>query len=74
MRYAISVSPDPKGSYYRYEFNRPLFPDYPRPAIWLDGYYVPTTTPQTRSSRSTSTLRIAAGCCAVYPPTSSAGS
>ena len=32
------------GSYYRYEFLRPLFPDYPRPAIWSDGYYVPTST------------------------------
>ena len=47
MRYAISVSPDPRGSYYRYEFNRPLFPDYPRPAIWPDGYYVPTSTGDT---------------------------
>ena len=28
----------------RYEFLRPLFPDYPRPAIWPDGYYVPTST------------------------------
>jgi hypothetical protein len=42
--YAISASPDPLGSYYRYEFLRPLFPDYPRPAIWPDGYYVPTST------------------------------
>ena len=32
------------GPYYRYEFLRPLFPDYPRPAIWPDGYYVPTST------------------------------
>ncbi len=44
MCYAISSSPDPTGSYYRYEFIRPLFPDYPRPAIWPDGYYVPTST------------------------------
>ena len=44
MCYAISTSPDPLGSYYRYEFLRPLFPDYPRPAIWRDGYYVPTST------------------------------
>ena len=42
--YAISVGPDPFGPYYRYEFLRPLFPDYPRPAIWTDGYYVPTST------------------------------
>ena len=44
MCYAVSTSDDPMGSYYRYEFLRPLFPDYPRPAIWPDGYYVPTST------------------------------
>jgi hypothetical protein len=42
--YAVSVSDDPLGAYYRYEFLRPLFPDYPRPAIWPDGYYVPSST------------------------------
>ena len=47
MCYAVSTSPDPLGSYYRYEFIRPLFPDYPRPAVWLDGYYVPTSTGDT---------------------------
>jgi hypothetical protein len=44
MCYAISTSSDPLGSYYRYEFLRALFPDYPRPAIWPDGYYIPTST------------------------------
>ena len=44
MCYAVSASDDPLGSYYRYEFLRPLFPDYPRPAVWPDGYYVPTST------------------------------
>jgi hypothetical protein len=44
MCYAMSATPDPLGSYYRYEFLRPLFPDYPRPAVWPDGYYVPTST------------------------------
>lgn len=43
MCYAVSQGPDPLGPYYRYEFKRPLFPDYPRPAIWPDGYYVPTS-------------------------------
>ena len=42
--YAMSTSDDPMGPYYRYEFLRPLFPDYPRPAVWPDGYYVPTST------------------------------
>ena len=44
MCYAISTGPDPFGPYYRYEFLRPLFPDYPRPAIWRDGYYVATSS------------------------------
>ena len=44
MCYAVSVGPDPLGPYYRYEFLRPLFPDYPRPAVWPDGYYVPSST------------------------------
>ncbi len=44
MCYAVSTGSDPFGPYYRYEFTRPLFPDYPRPAIWPDGYYVPTST------------------------------
>jgi hypothetical protein len=44
MCYAVSTTSDPRGSYYRYEFLRPLFPDYPRPAVWPDGYYVPTST------------------------------
>jgi hypothetical protein len=44
MCYAVSTSPDPLGTWYRYEFLRPLFPDYPRPAVWPDGYYIPTST------------------------------
>jgi hypothetical protein len=44
MCYALSVGADPFGPYFRYEFVRPLFPDYPRPAVWPDGYYVPTST------------------------------
>lgn len=44
MCYAISTGPDPFGPYYRYEFKRDLFPDYPRPAVWPDGYYTTTST------------------------------
>ena len=44
MCYAISTTADPMGEWYRYEFVRPLFPDYPRPAVWPDGYYVPSST------------------------------
>jgi hypothetical protein len=42
--YAVSTSSDPLGSYHRYMFQRPLFPDYPRPSVWPDGYYVTTST------------------------------
>jgi len=42
--YAVSTTADPLGPYARYAFERPLFPDYPRPAVWPDGYYVPTST------------------------------
>lgn len=44
MCYAVSVGPDPLGSYYKYEFKRPLFPDYPRIGVWPDGYYNGTST------------------------------
>lgn len=47
MCYAVSTGPDPLGPYYRYEFKRALFPDYPRPALWPDGYYLPTSTGDT---------------------------
>ncbi len=44
MCYAVSKTSDPFGPYYRYEYLRELFPDYPRPAIWPDGYYNTTST------------------------------
>jgi hypothetical protein len=44
MCYAVSTGSDPLGQYYRYEFLRAFFPDYPRPAVWPDGYYNPTST------------------------------
>ena len=50
MCYAVSAGTDPLGPYYRYAFDRPLFPDYPRPAVWPDGYYVPTSTGDNRIS------------------------
>jgi hypothetical protein len=57
MCYALSAGPDPLGAYYRYEFLRPLFPDYPRPAIWSDGYYVPTSTSDDRISERVATQK-----------------
>jgi hypothetical protein len=57
MCYAVSAGPDPLGAYYRYEFLRPLFPDYPRPAIWSDGYYVPTSTSDDRISERVATQK-----------------
>ena len=57
MCYAISTSPDPLGSYYRYAFVRSLFPDYPRPAVWPDGYYVPSSTSDHRISATVATQK-----------------
>jgi hypothetical protein len=57
MCYAVSETPDPLGRWYRYEFLRPLFPDYPRPAIWPDGYYVPTSTSDDRISPTVATQK-----------------
>lgn len=57
MCYAISTGPDPLGSYYRYAFERPLFPDYPRPAVWIDGYYVPTSSSDNRISETVATQK-----------------
>ncbi len=42
--YAVSTGASPFGPYYRYEFRRRLFPDYPRPAVWPDAYYVATSS------------------------------
>jgi len=57
MCYAVSTSADPMGSYYRYEFLRAYFPDYPRPAIWPDGYYIPTSTSDDRISETVATQK-----------------
>ena len=45
--YAVSTTSDPLGTYYRYAFARKNFPDYPRPAVWPDGYYVATSSGDT---------------------------
>jgi hypothetical protein len=45
--YAVSTGPDPLGPYYPYAFSRKNFPDYPRPAVWPDGYYVATSSGDT---------------------------
>jgi hypothetical protein len=39
---AISTSPDPTGSYYRYAFqvSETNFEDYPHLGVWPDGYYM----------------------------------
>ncbi len=36
---AISTSPDPIGSYYRYSYSYSYFNDYPKLSLWPDGYY-----------------------------------
>ena len=57
MCYAVSTSADPLGSYFRYEFLRADFPDYPRPAVWPDGYYVPTSSSDDRISATVATRK-----------------
>jgi hypothetical protein len=52
----VSLGSDPFGPYYRDEVLRPLFPDYPRPAVWPDGYYVPTSTGDDRISETVARL------------------
>lgn len=39
---AVSTSPDPTGSYYRYffQFSTTVFYDYPHFGVWPDGYYM----------------------------------
>jgi hypothetical protein len=39
---AISTTPDPAGTYYRYffQFSTTVFYDYPKLGVWSDGYYL----------------------------------
>ena len=37
---AVSQTGDPTGSWYRYGFEFPDFPDYPKFGVWPDGYYM----------------------------------
>ena len=37
---AVSTSPDPTGSYYRYAFQFDYMPDYGKLGVWNDGYYM----------------------------------
>ncbi len=36
---AISTTPDATGTYYRFQFSQPGFPDYPKWGVWPDAYY-----------------------------------
>jgi hypothetical protein len=36
---AVSTTSDATGSYHRYAFSMPNFPDYPKLTVWPDGYY-----------------------------------
>ncbi|MCH2170175.1 proprotein convertase P-domain-containing protein [Myxococcota bacterium] len=39
----VAQTPDPiSGGWYNYDFQAPSFPDYPKYAVWPDGYYVGT--------------------------------
>lgn len=38
----ISTTNNPTGTYCRYDFTTPAFPDYPKYGVWTDAYYVTT--------------------------------
>jgi len=40
MMIAISQTPDPMGSWYRYQYAFSQMPDYPKFGVWPDGYYM----------------------------------
>jgi hypothetical protein len=40
---AVSQTPDPTGSWYRWEFEFGDLPDYPKFGVWPDGYYMSYT-------------------------------
>lgn len=42
MMIAVSQTPDPMGSWYRWEYEFSAMPDYPKFGIWPDGYYMST--------------------------------
>jgi hypothetical protein len=37
---AVSTTPDPLGTYYRYAFSTPALPDYPKYGMWPDALYI----------------------------------
>jgi len=37
---AVSQTPDPTGSWYRYQYSFSTMPDYPKFGVWPDGYYM----------------------------------
>jgi hypothetical protein len=39
---AVSTTPDPTGTYYRYSFGNfgTMYPDVPKLGIWPDAYYI----------------------------------
>ena len=40
MMLAVSQTPDPTGSWHRYQFSFTSMPDYPKFGVWPDGYYM----------------------------------
>jgi len=56
---AVSTTPDPTGSYYRYAFQFDYMPDYPKMGVWNDGYYMSVN----RFNTNTSGAFVGAGAC-----------
>jgi hypothetical protein len=43
LLFAVSATSDPLGCYHRYAYEFIDFPDYPKIAVWRDGYYLSVT-------------------------------
>ncbi|MBL7803277.1 MAG: hypothetical protein JNL02_06045, partial [Saprospiraceae bacterium] len=40
LHIAVSTTSDPLGTYYKYSFTAPQFPDYPKYSVWPNAYYM----------------------------------
>lgn len=40
MQVAISTTPDPTGTWFKYSYTAPSFPDYPKFAVWDNAYII----------------------------------
>jgi subtilisin-like proprotein convertase family protein len=71
----VSLTSSPTGSYFRYDFPTPNFPDYPKYSVWPNAYYV-TTNEDVPAIYALDRTKMLAGLAATsqrFTPTSLAG-